>query len=392
MRPRIGMLLYANPDRFPPTANAAHLLAQEHDVTILCRDVDTPSLSWPDSVEILRLGDPSSTRERMSANWMAKIAEYRNYVRSIRDYVREKRPALLYAYEPHGYVAALRARGNAPIPVLYHRHELEALDQLTLRSFQTWIYRTARRRSNEASFMVFPEAQRAALYAREVPSAPEACIVPNFPRLQMFPPFNLDRDELLRRWERRELVYRGALGAANGNLEHVRCLRVARSHPVLRFLGDGPEEFLVELKTLIDVEAVAERVSLDGFVPYERANALTRQASVGLALYQTNDANLTYSVTATNKLYEYAACGLPVIVPNTAAYRDYLKDETWVLYADPAAPASIADAIDQVFSDRDRYAAMCLAARDAFETRYNYEAVFQPVLEKILALSGAPSS
>jgi glycosyltransferase involved in cell wall biosynthesis len=194
-------------------------------------------------------------------------------------------------------------------------------------------------------------------------------------------------EELDRRFEQRELLYRGSLGAANGNLEHVRCLACALSKPQLRFIGSGEDDFLRELVASINEESMHARVSLDGFVPYEIANERTRQASVGLALYKAMDANLVHSVTATNKLYEYAACALPVIVPDTAAYRDYLKDESWVLYADPASPASIADAVDQIFSDRDRYGAMCRAAREAFETRYNYETVFQPVLERILTLS-----
>ena len=49
----------------------------------------------------------------------------------------------------------------------------------------------------------------------------------------------------------------------------------------------------------------------------------------------------------------------------------------------------IARAIEFVLADRDRYVAMSRAARLAHETKYNYERLFAPVLNRICALIGA---
>jgi len=92
--------------------------------------------------------------------------------------------------------------------------------------------------------------------------------------------------------------------------------------------------------------------------------------------------------SASNKLFEYAAMGLPVVVPDRESYRDFLGDAEWVSYADVAHPRSIAHAIASIFADRERYVAMSRAARRAFEEKYNYERVFAPALERILELSG----
>ncbi|MGH7924202.1 MAG: glycosyltransferase, partial [Candidatus Binatus sp.] len=92
--------------------------------------------------------------------------------------------------------------------------------------------------------------------------------------------------------------------------------------------------------------------------------------------------------SASNKLFEYAAMGLPVVVPERASYREFLGDAEWVTYADIEEPKSIARAINSIFADGERYAAMSRAARDAFEEHYHYERVFAPALERIFELSG----
>jgi len=102
--------------------------------------------------------------------------------------------------------------------------------------------------------------------------------------------------------------------------------------------------------------------------------------------------NWTFSASATNKLYEYAACGLPALVPDRASYREVLGAEPWVEFVDETDPRSIAAAITRILSDRAGYDARCRAARRAFEERFNYEAVFAPLLSRIVALAGGDAS
>ena len=80
-------------------------------------------------------------------------------------------------------------------------------------------------------------------------------------------------------------------------------------------------------------------------------------------------------------------------VPNVLAYRTATAQRAgdrpirrshgvWKAF-DPVESADLAD--------RERYVAMSLAARKAHEEKYNYETVFQPVLERILAMTGPAS-
>ena len=78
-----------------------------------------------------------------------------------------------------------------------------------------------------------------------------------------------------------------------------------------------------------------------------------------------------------------------MIVPATPSFRRALEGEEWAGYADLSEPAAIAREIEHFLADRDRYRRACRAARRAFEERYNFERVFPPLLERLLALAQA---
>jgi glycosyltransferase involved in cell wall biosynthesis len=129
---------------------------------------------------------------------------------------------------------------------------------------------------------------------------------------------------------------------------------------------------------------LSERVVVHGWRPLESLMTDTLTSSVGLVLYDSATLNTANCASATNKLFEYAARGIPAVVPDRSDFREFFAQEEWVAYADPTSPQSIASSIRHIFQHRDRYRHMCRAARDAFEQRYNYERVFGPVLQRLL--------
>jgi glycosyltransferase involved in cell wall biosynthesis len=160
----------------------------------------------------------------------------------------------------------------------------------------------------------------------------------------------------------------------------------------MRVIGNYRAEFGASFNALARQLGVADRVSLDGWLPLDELRARASHASVGLSIYKPVTKSLEYVASASNKLFEYAAMGLPVVVPDRASYRDFLGDAEWVTYADVEEPESIAQAITLIFADHERYVAMSRAARRAFEEQYNYERVFAPALDRIIELSGVAKS
>ena len=155
----------------------------------------------------------------------------------------------------------------------------------------------------------------------------------------------------------------------------------------MRVIGGYRPEFEASFNALARELGVDERVSLDGWLRSMNCWRAHRRVSPGSRCTSRSSKGLEYVASASNKLFEYAAMGLPVIVPDRENYRDFLGDAEWVTYADIEQPESIARAITSIFADRERYVAMSRAARRAFEDQYNYERVFAPALERICALA-----
>jgi glycosyltransferase involved in cell wall biosynthesis len=390
--PTLLVVFYGNPDYYPPTYNAVSLLRSRFRVSVVSRRSETALRDWPDGVRVERVGPGRSTADIAVLSRARKLADLSEFVWAVRRALRAEAPRVVYAYEPHALVAATLAGCRAPI--VYQRHEIEALERIDLRSLDGWVLRASLPASRRAKIVVFPEKSRAEYYQRSVPGLRTPVIVPNFPLRAAFPEPSFDA-LLSARFARRQVLYRGSVGAANGLREAVAALPLISpetGETTLRVCGRSTPAFLDELERLAAEKGVQGRVDFAGFIPFERLNRETLDGSVGLLLYQAVHLNWAYSASATNKLYEYAACGLPAVVPDRASYREMLGGEPWVELVDETDPRSIAAAITRILADRTRYDARCRAARRAFEERFNYEAVFAPLLDRIVALTdeGSP--
>jgi glycosyltransferase involved in cell wall biosynthesis len=380
-RPALLVAVYANPDMYPPTINAMRTLNRTFDIRVVSRNTNESSAAWPAGVKIDRVGPPHSPREHEAASAFAKVRGLAHYLRHLRRAIAESKPGLIYAYDPLGFAAAMLVRPSA-LPVVFHCHDLPAIDNLPRGSLQNWLIRYALRRTRDAALVVFPEAHRAALWLESAGDDRAPLIVPNGAALDFFSP---PRDwEVLaaRRFNDRLALYMGWIGPDHGEFNAIRAISMTASAR-LAMIGSAPPQLLPILEQTISDGN--ERVELHSWSGDERMRLLERSA-VGLVLYKSTSFNWEFSASAVNKLFEYGAAGLPVVVPDRKSYREFLADEKWIAFADVDDPRSIAQAIEGILADREHYLAMSSAAREAHETRFNYETLFQPVEERLSAL------
>jgi glycosyltransferase involved in cell wall biosynthesis len=389
MKPRLLITIYANPDYYPPTVYAVRLLSCYFAVHILCRNMDQPFQEWPPEVTIERFGEYASARAKEGANAAAKLIEYAKFAARTRVLIKQMRPAAIYSYDPYAFVATMLGRvGRRPLPVIFHSHELPETQNLSWGSLENWVVRAALISTKSADAVVFPEKNRARHWLTAAADLRVPTIVPNCPDQRYFPAPADWSDTIAARYRAREAVYVGYASADNGHLDALRALAMTDGIR-MRVIGGFRPEFEASFNELARELRVNERLSVDGWLALDELRARASRASVGLSIYKPVTKSLEYVASASNKLFEYAAMGLPVIVPNRENYRDFLGDAEWVTYADVEQPESFARALTSIFDDRERYVAMSRAARRAFETEYNYERVFEPLLEKIRALAAA---
>ncbi|MDQ2070125.1 glycosyltransferase [Natronospira bacteriovora] len=155
-------------------------------------------------------------------------------------------------------------------------------------------------------------------------------------------------------------LYQGGLQEGRGLHNMVRA--VARVPGVeLVFMGGGAQQ--ASLAALADELGVARRVHFPGAVPLEELAAYTASADIGLQLLRNTCFN-HYS-TDSNKLFEYALSGLPVIASDFPEIRRYVRRHDFGLLVNPHDVDAIAGALSHLASDaglRRRLAANARAA------------------------------
>jgi glycosyltransferase involved in cell wall biosynthesis len=116
---------------------------------------------------------------------------------------------------------------------------------------------------------------------------------------------------------------------------------------------------------------------------------LTPGADAGHALYEPVHINNVYITTASNKLLEYLAAGLPVLVSDRPGLRAFVEKYECGLTADESSPESIAAAVNALLGDPDLARRLGAAGARAFAEELNYEHQFAPVLEAVRGLIDA---
>jgi glycosyltransferase involved in cell wall biosynthesis len=185
--------------------------------------------------------------------------------------------------------------------------------------------------------------------------AQQVGVIPNGVDLTMFD--RKVKDQTLRR----ELglpggflvIYAGAHGMSNDLETALKAAELLQNEEDIQFvfLGDGKEK--------ANLMSLAESMKLGNLhflpsIPKDQIAAMLVQADAGLAILLAVDA---YKTTYPNKVFDYMAAGLPVVLAIDGVIRQVVEDAEAGLFAQPGDPEAIAEAVmrlaaDPVFADK----------------------------------------
>jgi glycosyltransferase involved in cell wall biosynthesis len=201
--------------------------------------------------------------------------------------------------------------------------------------------------------------------------------VRNFPRLEWFPPAN-GQPRL-----GAELIHVGSLSEDRGALLLPEIMRrLGQTHPWVRLLALGSfhsaaaERTFRERLRAYGLEARVECRTSE--VPYHALGPLIRASRIGLIPGQASPKNLAPFVPT--KLFEYLACGLPVVASALPSIQGFYAAADWGILVEPADPAAHARAIAHLLDHPEEAVAKGARGRLAVETRYNWAQEEQKLL------------
>ena len=146
----------------------------------------------------------------------------------------------------------------------------------------------------------------------------------------------------------------------------------------------GHKGYVNELEKLAATLEVAARVEFAGTIPQRKdLLALCHQSDIGLAFMpmNSNDFNLQDMTGASNKPFDYLACGLALLVSDLPDWPAMYVAPGYGLACDPRDPESIASALRWFVEHPAEMRTMGEQGRQRIRGEWNYEMQFRPVLE-----------
>lgn len=359
---------YTNPQAYPPLEHSSGILSSMGwDVLFL--GVEGPgesgNLLFPprDRVEVKLLKyQPQGLQQKL---------HYLRFVLWVSGTTVCLRPQALYCSElwstPAGLVCALLG-----VPVIYHEHDPPSQPQSW---FVRQLHRCRRALVSRAALCVIPNEQRRRSFDSELHPRHSVTVWNCASRYTTVANASADPERFV-------LWYHGTLVPEQLPLCIIDALHLLPPHVELRFAGYETSSYPSYATTLREraVElGLQDRVKYLGVLPSR--TEIFREASradLGLALFAKPFR--APMVGASNKPWEYLACGLPLLVCDDVDWRDWVSREQVGGVADAADPSAIAAAIDRMMQLPERGRAMGLRGRlQIAEGSWSYETQFAPV-------------
>lgn len=377
---RILYIQYTNPAGYPPLEHSSTLLANAGWKVLFLGTSTTGAqvFRFPPhpNIAVRQLSAPA-------AGWRQKL-HFAQFLLWGLVWVLRWRPQWVYASDPLSCPPALLL-SYLGFLVIYHEHDSPVPPKRrTDLAVSGWFQRVLRARAalaRRAVCCVLPNTQRVQRFDEEMSHAARTVCVWNCPTLdEITAPRQANVGNTLR------IVYHGSLNPVRlpvSVLQALAQLPAAVTLSIVGYATVGHQEYIVKLRQQARQLGLLSRVEFVGTLP-QRVEVL-RQCSrgdVGLAFMpcDTKDLNEQDMTGASNKPFDYLACGLALLVAERPDWRTMFVEPGYGLPCDPEDAKSIAAALLWFLEHPVETREMGERGRQRIAAEWHYERQFAPVL------------
>ena len=373
----LALIQRAAIDHYPPTINQANMLAEAGlRVVALDGGIGAPPDALHSDVRLVRSlqGAPTGAVSRLLG-----IIRFLLAVRAVHSSTSIK---ARIGYDSPGIasMAATRFQGLT----VCHFHEYPEIPSNEGRKVDAQ-HRVARRLARSSDLTVMPDSYRAEAVAQEEKLERFPTVVRNCPRRLTRLPADKLRGAISGRQGRFTVLFQGAVSENYYASTIVRSMAWWPVESVVVFLGPVKDELegrLIELARDMDV---SQRVVLLPQVPYSALFGYTVGADLGLTLIKPHTFNFAHMAGASNKRYEFMACGIPQISNRGPGMQELIEGNEVGICVDPDNPEELGRQIAYLLRDEPLRRRMGERGRRLHIKEYNYEVQFAEVLEALVS-------
>lgn len=376
---RVVVAIYVDPDFFPPTINAILNLAEIYsEVIVISRDNSVKDYPYPPNVRQVKIGAKMTVREMEKEPLHSKLLNFYKFAERVSREAKCRDTSLVLLYDPLALFAwHLRGRFTPNKKVWYHNHDMPDRSNLKKYSLGGLAGGFERRAMRFINYFTIPARERLQYYPG-LEKDIEVFIIPNYPSLKVYSQTNKKQKK-----GDLKIIYQGFIGEGHGLEQLVEILNENIKGRQLKLIlkGSVAEDYKEQLNRLAQSYNVCDRLSWIGIGPYSEIPALTRSCDLGIGINNNSDAVSQTQGTASNKIYEYAASGIPVILSDSMQFVNYLGKYNWAFFTD-GSRESLINIIGKIIAEQG---SLEIAAGKDFESELNFEGEFSKVLTRIVA-------
>ena len=382
---KILYVQYANPGAYPPLEHSSRILA-ENGWQVLVLGIGsrgTEALRFPPHPKIqVRL------RKYCPPGWKQKL-HYCRFALWVLFISVRWRPRWIYASDPLSCPATWALSFFSRWQLIYHEHDSPSpavSGQPSMASqFIRFVLWTRRQVAQRAAFCILPNQARAEVFKLSTKTLRPVLSVWNCP----------DRSEATTIGTAPQsdgqfiLFYHGSIVPARVPLAVLKAISMLPDKVRFQIAGYetiGHPGYVAALKAEAERLGVAQQFEYLGAFPLrETLLPLCRRATVGLSLIAetTSDLNEQTMLRASNKPFEYLACGIPLLVSDLAEWKEAFVAPGYALACRSSDAESIARSLRWFMEHRQETGLMGQRGRQRVIDEWNYETQFEPVLQRL---------
>jgi glycosyltransferase involved in cell wall biosynthesis len=297
------------------------------------------------------------------------------------------RPEWIYASDALACPVVWLVQKILNINVVYHEHDSPNPDRMES-YFMKEVLAFREKLARDAEVCILPERARLLQLLETTRRTKPAFCVWNCPRLHEMADLNLDQEHGDQD-QKLIIYYHGSI--TENRLPTQLIVAASRLKGVVRMRVAGYEApggigYIRKLIELAAKNGAAEIIEPIGTIPLRRdLLRCASKAHVGLSFMpkKSEDINMQHMVGASNKPFDYMACGLPLLVTDLPEWVRTFVEPGYARACDPDNPDSIEAELRWYVEHPDERREMGRRGQNKVRQTWNYESMFSDVLAEI---------
>lgn len=379
---KVLVLNYTHPEGYPPTFNAINNLSKHfQQVFVLSTNTLDTKWTYDNNVHLTLLNAEKDRFKAVKISKWQKINAYFNYIRQLYLLIRKEKPELLLIYDGVPFffyfiVSKFLVFNKKPF-VWYHNHDIFPLSFYKKYSVNWFGALCEQKCLNLASVFSLPANERKEYFPMNTFKG-KYLFIPNYPSKYFHGKLNIENKTIN---DKINIIYPGSICEKHGFEEAISILneKIEDKEIHLTLLGDITDSYKNELLEIVKQYNNLDKLHFKSRVSYFDVPEVMKQQHIGWAVNKPLDVTYATGGTAANKIYEFLALGMPIILYDTENYRQYLQGNEWAFFSD-LSKESLTLHIKTIISN---YNQLSINARRAFENNFAFELAFEEALNVI---------